>query len=192
MPAPCEALQQIDWQRPVEMEIGCGTGDWVMGAAAQNPDIQYIAVERSHERSGKLLRRATHAGLRNLHAVQADAVWLCHFLVPASSIDALYFHFPNPYPKRGQANLRFFSGPAFHVFDRVLKPGGKIVAASNIADYINEAALFLREIWGYTVTQQVRDAALPPRTAFEKKYQGRGLAIYEVLALKPDPSLRSG
>lgn len=185
MPAPCEALQQIDWYRPVEMEIGCGTGDWLIQVAAQDLGTQYLAVERSHERSGKLLRRAAHACLSNLSAVQADAVWLCHFHVPASSIDALYFHFPNPYPKRGQANLRFFSGPAFHVFDRVLKPGGKIVVASNIAEYINEAGLFLREIWGYAVTQRIRDATLPPRTAFEKKYQGRSETVFELDAKKP-------
>lgn len=178
------ALDAVPWGNAVIVEVGCGTGDWVCAQAAQNPDIHYIGIERTEVRSGKLLHHATTADLSNLTAIRADAVLLLDRKCPAASVDAFYFFYPNPYPKSRQANKRFFAGSALHVFDRCLKPGGKIYIASNMPQYITEATQQLMGSHYSILRHGAMEPPLAPRTAFEKKYSERGEAIFEVLAQK--------
>ncbi len=177
-----KVLSGVDWQRPVFVEVGCGTGEWIVAEAARRPDHQFIAIEKTQNRSEILIQRAISAACKNLIAVRADAVAIVGSCFPEKSVDGFYFLHPNPWPKKRQANRRFFVGPSFAVFDRCLKPGGTIELASNTRGYVDEAAHALTTLWGYRiVTHQTLSATATPRTAFERKYLARGETIYQLI-----------
>lgn len=181
-----KVLDAVDWQRPVVVEVGCGTGDWILSEAQRVPETQFVAIERTQNRSDKLLHQAGLQHLSNLIALRADAVWVLDQCFPPESVDEFYFFYPNPWPKKRQANRRFFAGPTAEVFDRCLKPGGQLYLATNIEDYAKETAENLRSIWGYSVAQHGLITSLAtPRTAFERKYIARGEPLFEVMARKP-------
>lgn len=186
VPDNWEALLHVPWGGPVVVEVGCGTGEWICREARQNPGIHYIGIEQTEVRSGKLLQSAEIAGLSNLIGIRADAVLLLDRLCPPVSVDAFYFFYPNPYLKARQSNRRLLTGPSMWVFDRCLKPGGKIYLATNIGFLAEETAGNLHHAWGYSVTRHSLITSLEtPRTAFERKYHARGEPLFEVVANKP-------
>lgn len=179
-------LARVPWGQPLVVEVGCGAGEWICREARQNPGIYYIGIEQTEIRSGKFLLSAEGTGSPNLLAMRADAVLLLDRMCPPAAVDAFYFFYPNPYPKARQANKRLNTGPAMWVFDRCLKPGGKIYLATNIEHLAEETAASLCQAWGYAVTQHGLLTALEsPRTAFERKYLARGETLFEVEAYKP-------
>lgn len=186
IPDGWRALSLVPWERPVVVEVGCGTGEWICREARQNPGSYYIGIEQTEIRSRKFQSSAEDADLPNLLAVRADGVLLLDHMCPPESVDAFYFLYPNPYLKTRQANKRLLTGPSMWVFDRCLKPGGKIYLATNIERLAAETAASLRHAWGYSITQQGLITTLTsPRTAFERKYLARSETVFEVEAAKP-------
>lgn len=185
VPDNWEALSRVPWGGSVIVEVGCGTGEWVLREAGQNPGTHYIGIEQTANRSGKLLQHAKAAGLPNLTAIRADAVLLLDRMCPPGSVDAFYFFYPNPYPKSRQANKRFFVGSSFDVFDRCLKLGGTLYVASNIADYIAGARRRCEDADYRILRHGTIVAGGKPRTAFEKKYLERNEKTFELTAKKP-------
>ncbi len=186
-PEPKEwaVLDNIDWKKPLIIDVGCGKGDWIVNEAKKNPDRFYIGIERTTNKSQCFINKTDNQQLANLLALQADAIPLINQKIPQESVDEYYFFYPNPTPKKRQANQRFFVSSSFEVFDKTLKPGGKITLVSNIEEYVKEAELFLREIWGYQDirTEKVSDS-IEPRTAFEKKYLENKETLYELKVKK--------
>lgn len=178
-------LSHVPWGKPVVVEVGCGTGEWICREAGQNPGTHYIGIEQTAIRSGTLLQHAEEAALSNLTAIRADAVLLLDRMCPPGSVDTFYFFYPNPYPKERQANKRFFAGSSFEVFDRCLRPGGTMVVASNVVDYIAGARQRCEDTNYRILYHGTIMAGGKPRTAFEKKYQERNETAFELIAKKP-------
>lgn len=184
-PAEWQGLDNVDWTGPVVIDVGAGSGDWVVAEAIAKPHTSFIAIERSKNRYTSLYKKIALSEPANVFAVRADAMALIQQKVPDKSVNAIYFFYPNPIPKKRQANKRYFVGSHFAVFHRVLKENGGLYLVSNIQAYIDESREYLAKIWEYEIVlcgQRAKD--LPPRTAFEKKYQGRGEDLFELRAIK--------
>lgn len=176
-------LADVDWQKKIVVEVGCGTGVWSLQRAQQQPNDFHIAIERTHTKFQKLASQALHHNLPNLLPVQADAIYLLAKCFPNESVDLMTFFYPNPYPKKSQANKRFFTCPSLWVILEKLKIGGELVVVSNIAEFVAESKAFLDEFSGLQV-QDVQEISCleKSRTAFEKKYGERGEKAYELWA----------
>lgn len=186
IPRDWENFATLPWHRSMMAEVGAGVGEWACHGAAQHPHIHYLAIEKTQVRSDALLARAERARLSNLTAVRADGVLFLDVMCPPASLDAIYFFYPNPWPKKMHAQRRLLIGPSMWVFDRCLKSSGQLYLATNIENYAQEAAASLHQAWGYTITRQGSITSLtPPRTAFEKKYWERKEPLFEVIAKKP-------
>lgn len=184
-PKEWSVINSIDWSKPIIVDVGCGKGAWVVSEAKKNPNQAYIGIERTLNKSKILLQSVSEAKCPNLIGVRADAVALIHQKFPKKSISELHFFYPNPTPKRSQANKRFFVSAHFLVFHEALKMEGLISLVTNIYEYADEARAFLRSVWGYQVKSLlVVDKAIEPRTDFEKKYLEMGQAVYELLVQK--------
>ncbi|PIR21206.1 MAG: hypothetical protein COV45_00230 [Deltaproteobacteria bacterium CG11_big_fil_rev_8_21_14_0_20_47_16] len=174
-------LDHIDWQHYVVVEVGCGAGDWICKEAEAHPNQHYIGIESTQARSQQFFKNAHRVELSNLTPIRADAILLLDAKCPPESVDEFYFFFPNPWPKSRQANKRFFSGSAIHVFDRCLKSGGSMLIASNSESYTQEAADNLAHL-GYKIS--INSTPSQPRTGFEQKYLARGEKIFQITAVK--------
>ncbi|HLD45243.1 MAG TPA: hypothetical protein VJC18_07395, partial [bacterium] len=121
-----------------------------------------------------------------LIVLRADAVAVMAQKFPDETVDELIFFYPNPTPKKRQANQRFFVGAQFEVFDRSLKTHAILLLATNIKAYLDEAECFLKQVWGYHILScGPLETAHIPRSAFEKKYHARGDVLFELIAQKP-------
>ena len=184
-PEEWHVLDTFPKARKLIVEVGCGKGAWIIEQAKENPQTNYIGIERTINKSKTLLTSSEQAALNNLIAIQADAIALMSQKFPKESVDELYFFYPNPTPKKRQANQRFFVRSAFDVFHQCLKPNGTIYLITNIEPYHQEACNFLENIWGYQILDKKKlPQDITPRTAFEKRYLDAGEDLFELLASK--------
>lgn len=83
---------------PVELEIGCGKGGFVTEKAKQNPDINFLAVEKIGNVIVSACESAMKNDLKNVRFVKCSAEYLEKYIRP-KSISRIYLNFSCPYPK---------------------------------------------------------------------------------------------
>lgn len=173
-------LDGFDWSREIIVEVGSGTGEWGLKEAGKNQQNFFIGIERTGARSQKLFHDAGKLKLTNYLAIRADAVALVGHRFPKQSVSQFVFFYPNPTPKKRQANQRYFVSSSFQVFHDALKPGGTILLVSNVKAYVEEARYFLEKFWDHTTAYFGNARFAQPRTAFERKYTLQGHKLFEL------------
>lgn len=174
---------EVNPQQKLILEAGSGSGHWIEKEALKNPNKIYIAVEKTKERSEKLINKSKH--IPNLHTIRADVLLYAEKMIPLSSLDEIYFFHPNPWPKKQQSNKRYFVASSYKILHDRLKEKGEVYCVSNTPDYIKEAKDFLEQFWRYKIIQMSPlDPQSEGRTLFEKKYLERGEEIWELRAQK--------
>lgn len=176
-------IQQVsDPQTALFLEIGAGKGKHAIEYAAKNPSHQLIAVERTSEKFAAFKKQADAMRYPNLQSVHADAIAFCvHFIKP-NALDGVFLLYPNPEPHN--KNQRWLNMPFFEFLISRMKGGAKLVLASNIATYIDEACVQLDDVWRLPYQKRSVDAC-SSRTHFEIKYLARGELCQEIIITKP-------
>jgi tRNA (guanine-N7-)-methyltransferase len=191
----------VDWSElqskyaAIDLEIGCGVGMHPIQYALSQSTRALIAIEHTAEKFGKFegrIRSHSEKGhaLQNLIPVHQNAIDFVTRWVPQNSLDTVYLLYPNPHPKEKQANQRWLRMPFFGRLLETVRPGGRIVLATNVESYWVEANEFALLTWGLeTESDRVFSAAkVPPhrgRTHFERKTLERGGVCFESVWRKP-------
>ena len=168
---------------PICVEIGAGKGKHALLFSGQYPEKHLYAIERTKE---KFLAMQKQQGLEpreNLSPIHADALpWMVHALYPAQ-VEQFFILYPNPEPHNPAQ--RWLNMPFFEFLLSRLKPQGIITLASNIPDYIDEAAKQLEQLWQLPFVRQ-NIASDSARTHFEIKYLERGELCQQLIISKPE------
>ena len=84
---------------PLELEIGCGKGSFILEKAAANPNVNYLGVEIQLNVVITAAENAMKMGLKNVKFFNCGAEILAYEL-PHNSVEKLYLNFSCPYPKK--------------------------------------------------------------------------------------------
>ena len=128
---------------PLELEIGCGNGRFLVANAAKHPDRYYIGIERMIDRLRKCSRKARLGALHNIAFVRVEAGRFVREVLPAGSVSAFYLFFPDPWPKRRHHKNRFFQREMCDTLIRIMKPGGHIYISTDHEEYFKTMDAFL-------------------------------------------------
>ncbi len=105
------------------VEIGAGTGLFVVELAARHPGRRFVAVDVKADRLQKGAYEAIERGLNNVYFVRARADQIDR-LFDAKSLRAIWLTFSDPYPKKRAAGRRM-THPTFLVkYQQLLAPDG--------------------------------------------------------------------
>lgn len=172
---------------PVELEIGCGKGGFVIELAKQNPNVNFIALEKMSNVILTPLERVKAEGISNIRFLNIRAECLpCY--IPEGSLDTVYLNFSTPLPKLGYATQRLTHRNFLNVYKKLLKVGGKIVQKTDDRDFF-EFSLEEYRAAGYetqNVTYDLHENGNPAWnivTEYEQKWVERGLPIHRVEAV---------
>lgn len=124
---------------PVEIEIGCGKGRFILSESKIRPEVNFIAIERSKKiiRIGAL--RAVKANRSNLAFLNLDADMVVKLLIKPNSVHAFHVYFPDPWPKDRHHKRRLFNPRLLQKMAETLLPQGILKLKSDHADYYNDA-----------------------------------------------------
>lgn len=140
-PAPLSGL----FGAPVDdvwLEIGFGGGEHLLWQAEQNRHIGMIGCEPFISGVARLVRGVDEAGLQSVRLYDDDARHVLGWL-PEASIGRVFVLFPDPWPKKRHRKRRLLGEGGLAAVARVLRPGGELRFATDIADY---AAMVLASI----------------------------------------------
>ncbi len=110
---------------PVQMEIGCGKGQFIFELAQRYPDINFIAVEKERNVIVLACEKAKSIGLKNIRFLCASAEYLPRF-IPENSIEMIYLNFSCPFPKARYAKHRLTYRSFLQIYSKILVPNGEI------------------------------------------------------------------
>jgi len=169
---------------PVELEIGCGKGGFIIEKAKRNPDINYIAVELLENIIVMAAEKAKEENLTNLKFVNSGAEYLPRY-IKERSIDNIYLNFSPPYPQSVYENRRLTCPRLLENYKSFLHSGGKVYQKTDDKDFFDYSISTFSEC-GYKVVD-VTEAIMSGNienieTEYEKKFLSKGLKVYGLIA----------
>ena len=168
---------------PLTLEIGSGTGEQIVAAAAAHPDRDYLALEVWVPGIAKLVSKAVEAGVDNIRVLEADAAQALPFLLVDASLDEVWTFFPDPWRKARHRKRRLVSDAFALQVARVLRDGGVWRLATDWDDYawqmrdvIEACPVFENPHVGQRPDPEDPE---PQRGGFAPRYEGRVVTHFE-------------
>ena len=160
---------------PLEIELGAGTGDFIVARAAEFPERNFLAIESSGVVSRMLAVRCGRAALGNLRVLRMDGRTLVNLLIGSESVSAYHIYFPDPWPKERHHKRRLFTPYLVANLERTLAPGGTLYVATDVGEYAGEIFAMLDAT---TLVRSVEEVPGCVKTAFGRKFAAGGKAIH--------------
>lgn len=163
---------------PVVVEVGSGHGAAAIAYAAEHPEADVVAVDVHVPGVARMLAAADEAGVANLWAYVGDALPLLRERVAPGSLDAVHLFFPDPWHKQRHAKRRFVQQHTLTLVASRLRPGGRLLVATDIDRYAEHTRQQLAAHGGFDVVEGERPSWRPD-DGFEAKGLRAGRTISE-------------
>lgn len=168
---------EFDLTRPLEIEVGCGKGQFLTRRAKENPDCDFLGIERMLERVRLFDGKCRRGCIDNAMVLRLEALYTFHYLLPAHHARRVYVFFPDPWPKKKHHSHRLF-GPLFlNALWKRLEIGGKIEFATDHREYFETVC----ECFAGDSRFKRQEPMPRPKevwTEFETMFRNQGLPIY--------------
>jgi len=172
---PEDWLAELDLRKyfgndnPLEVDVGCGKGNFVLQRALANPDSNFLGIDRMLRRVRKVCNKAWRMELDNIRLLRMDASYAVSHMLPPDSVAVYYVFFPDPWPKKRHHENRFFDPLFLSAVKRTLRSGGLINVATDHRPFFEEIEALLEAEQSF-----VRAETFVPqdheRTEFERYY----------------------
>lgn len=163
--------------RPLELEIGCGSGEYLCLLACQHPDHNFVGIDKSRKAIYRGVQAAADMGLSNVKFIEAD-FHLMYPLLRPSSLWAVYLHFPDPYERPQLRRRRIFSPMFLDHIAAALQPGGLLSVVSDHEEFFMEMLALIEQDERFVKQHEERylqgfDVGIKSR--FQHIWEGHGI-----------------
>ena len=111
--------------KSLALELGCGTGRYVIGLAKKKPTSNFVGVDIKGARMWVAAQQAQAEGFQNVGFLRTRIELLDRFFAK-EEVDEIYITFPDPRPKESEAKKRLTSERFLQLYQEILKPGGQV------------------------------------------------------------------
>lgn len=129
---------------PLRIEVGMGKGRFLYELARQNPDVNYVGIEKFSSVLLRAIQKQEAEPLDNLKFIRMEAEEIAEVFGPGE-VDRIYLNFSDPWPKDRHAKRRLPSRQFLERYDRFLKPDGVIEFKTDNRDLFDFAVLEVGE-----------------------------------------------
>ena len=166
------------------LELGCGKGRFTVETAKTEPDVLYVALEKSANVMVIALERTVAEDPGNVRFINALADNLPDYFAPGE-VSGLFINFCDPWPSNRHAKRRLTGRRFLEIFAQVLRPDGEIhFRTDNLPLF--EFSLHEFESCGFSLLESSRDAhkggSAGIMTDYELKFHSQGIPIYKCVA----------
>lgn len=159
---------------PLEIEAGCGTGEFLCAQAESRPGTNFVGVDLHVKSLHRAVSQASERGLENIVFARGDFNMIPALLQP-ESLRAIYVLFPDPGMKKRQQKNRVFSERFLREAHRALEPGGRVFAMTDHEEYFKQMLNLSRQAEGWEWgSGEELSAEQMTRTRFQSLWEGRG------------------
>lgn len=171
---PLTLTEHFPSGQPLEVELGCGDGSFIVEWARRNPERNYLGVERLLGRIRKPDKVGRRLGLTNLSLVRIEIGYFLEYLLPAASTDAIHVYFPDPWPKVKHRKHRLINERFTALARRALRPGGVVHLRTDHVEYFEQMLTVFRADKSFTEVETPAELAAVT-TDFEREFNAKGI-----------------
>lgn len=171
--------------RPLEVDLGCGDGTFLVGMAEHYKEHNFLGVERLLGRVKKVAKKATRAELDNCKVLRLESKYTIEWLFPEASIDRLHLLCPDPWPKAKHHKRRLIQQEFLEVLFRVLKPGGEFCFKTDHQEYFEWVVEEMETFQKFQQLEWNEDSFFYPKTDFQQQWEAEGKSMYQLRFLRP-------
>lgn len=174
---------------PIHLEIGTGKCSFIYEIARQNPNINFIGIERIDTVLALGIKEIDNKPfLNNLFLLNFDAFKIDTIFF--KDIDTLYLNFSDPWPKKRHAKRRLTSFGFLQKYDIIFVGDNKIIMKTD-NQHLFEYSIISLTNYGYKITDLSLDLHKKEDynnivTEYEEKFTKKGCKIYMLNAVKND------
>lgn len=172
---------------PLELEIGCGKGTFLLAEAERRPDVNFVGVEYARKYWSYAADRLRRAGRENARVMLAEAASFVRDYFEEGGLSAVHIYFPDPWPKKRHHKRRLVTKELVALLAAKLAPGGRLQIATDHEDYFSqirasvEASPLAETPFGAAATAAAGESV---GTNFERKYRREGRRVFTIAACR--------
>lgn len=173
-------------ENPIHIEIGMGKGDFIIGMAENNPNINFIGIEMYDSVIVKAIQKLDDMDIKNLKLIRMDARLIEE--VFDKEVSLIYLNFSDPWPKNRTAKRRLTHKNFLDKYENIFKDKKVIFQKTDNIDLFAFSIESLSE-YGYklkNVSLDLHNSNFEGNvmTEYEKKFSSEGIKINRLEAYK--------
>ncbi|MCI6676544.1 MAG: tRNA (guanosine(46)-N7)-methyltransferase TrmB [Clostridiales bacterium] len=171
---------------PIHIEVGMGKGKFITTLAQQNPNINYIGIEKYSSVLIRALEKRETMEVSNLFFLRFDAENILD-IFGNGEVGRIYLNFSDPWPKDRHAKRRLTSKEYFARYDQILEKNGQVEFKTDNQDLFTFSLESVTEA-GWYMEMSTRDYHNSPymegnvMTEYEEKFSSMGNPICKLIA----------
>ena len=171
---------------PIRIEIGMGKGKFITQLAMENPDINYVGIEKYSSVLIRAIEKCEDIEINNLRFIRMEAEYI-QDVFEKDEVDRIYLNFSDPWPKDRHAKRRLPSREFLARYDQFLVKGGRLEFKTDNKELF-DFALEELEPAGWKAEAVTRDLHHDEKlcagnimTEYEEKFSAQGNPIYKYI-----------
>lgn len=183
-PAVSEPLwQPLEWSLPLdplEIDVGCHRGAFLVGMAERYPRIRFLGIERQRNRVERCQKKLVRLGISNAQVRQDEGLMGALQTLGSGSVSAIHVSFPDPWPKRRHHVRRMVNAGFLNEAWEILVPGGQLRLMTDDEPYFRAMELAAGQASERFYPVEWEDGREAPLTEFQRKFAAMGLTPYRL------------
>jgi tRNA (guanine-N7-)-methyltransferase len=178
----------VDWQkifgndRPLEVEIGFGNGEYLARLGEQDQGVNFVGFEEYCERISRTLRKLSRVKSENVRVMRLDVRPGFSYLFAPQSIKTIHCLYPPPWPKKSDIKHRLMNTEFLRLANSRLVEHGTMKVVTDHKPYV---AWMQEQVpdTGFSCELSIIPASFD--TKFERKWvEGGQKEFYQLLLSK--------
>ena len=170
---------------PVQLDIGCGRGLFVVDASQRNANTNYLGIEIDYREGRRGAMRLLKRRQQNARIIGGDCNVILSGMIESGSVAAAHVYFPDPWWKKRHHKRRLFTSKFVDLLAQVVACGGHVHSWSDVAEYFEIIQRLMDDHPEFKTLSPPKEREpkndMDYRTSFERKKRQLGLPVYRGL-----------
>lgn len=169
-------------KNPIHIEVGMGKGKFIIEKAFNNPDINFVGIEKFDSVLVRALDKLEDIDIPNLILLKIDALNICDYF--NKNVHTIYLNFSDPWPKNRHENRRLTSPIFLEKYKQISKYQTHIIMKTDNRKLFEYSLMTFSlnnfEIKKISLNLHEEDDKENIATEYEMKFTSKGGIIYLV------------
>ena len=163
----------------VHLEIGCGSGRYLIEWALKNPQDFFIGLELRYKRLVLAAKKMEEQNVPNILLLRERGEFL-HEYLPNNSMDCMHINFPDPWSKKSRRKNRILSADFLTMVHPFFCSKGELLFKTDHLEYFETVTEILQQLKTYKIVEHTSDLHVSEYnehnilTEFEMLFKSKG------------------
>ena len=142
--------------RIVHLEIGCGSGRYLIEWAHDNPKNSFIGIELRYKRLVLAAKKIKQQTISNIILMREHGEFIDEYF-PHNSINCMHINFPDPWSKKARRKHRILSAVFLTKMHPYFRSRGELRFKTDHLEYFETVTEILQKLNNYKIVEHTSD-----------------------------------